>query len=135
MVNVPLIAIPAGNVRVGICGKEDQELPLPFLGKQLAKDSESRSIEMFRSKDRGRVTGVTNDFRVVIKGDKICDEIGAGGKGINSVSFLGKSSGAPLRKVYGGGRNRRTSAPLSTTRTSRHGTTKPRGIVSYHEAK
>lgn len=60
--------------------KAGQELPLLFLGKKLAEDSEGGGIEVFRSKYRGRVTSIANDFSVVIKGDKIGNEISAGTK-------------------------------------------------------
>lgn len=55
-----------------------QIIPITFPGEQLTEDSEGTSIEVFCSKDRGRVACITNNFRIVIKGDGIGNEVGSG---------------------------------------------------------
>ena len=76
LVDVPLGSVSARNVWVSVCSQLSQGIP-PFLERQLTEDSEGGGIKAGSSENRGRFTSVTDNFRIVIKGDGICDEIGA----------------------------------------------------------
>ena len=82
-----------------------------------------RRVEVGSGEDSGRISGVANQFRVVIEGNHIRNEIGANAKNCQSHPSTRNELYGPLGEVDGCGRDRRTSTIDSTTRTSGHGRT------------
>ena len=100
-------------------------------GKNRTKNSGRGRVEVGSGEDGGWVTSVTDHFRVVIKGDRVRNEIGTVAKGRQSQTSARKELYRPLGEVDGRGRDRRASAVDSATRTSGHGSTDEEIPVSY----
>ena len=108
-----------------------QRTPFPFSGREPTEDGEGGGVEVGSSKDCGRLAGITDDFRIVIEGDGVRNEVGAETTRDQQCGIAWRGLGVPLREIHGCGRSRRTPAILAATGPSGHSTTRSQGFISY----
>ena len=128
LVDVPLGSVPIRNVWVGVCSQSESRRFSSIFREITTEYSGGRGIEAGSSKDRGRLTSITDDFRVIIKRDGVINKVGAGITRDQSCELAWRTLDTPLREVHRGGRSSRTSAALATTGASGHSTTRFRGF-------